>query len=177
MNRRNQAIPCPNPSPLGSLATSELVLVTTLRLWVMAACGPAERNLGLHWYEGLAAAGLSEKGSMAFHELMEAIVPAAHEPLDFRPMYCRLLGRDEGRVLQTIGLLQQNRKKAAASALSDWMPPAACRLAGTHALILAEELLLTGLTLPLRGEETIIGVDQPARHSGVRAAQTSSLLH
>jgi len=177
MNHRKQTLPGPDATPLGTLTTPELVLVTTLRLWVTAACGPADQNMGIHWYEGLATAGVSEKGSMAFHELMEAMVLAAHEPLDFRPMHCRLLGRDEGRVLRIIGLLQHNRKNAAASTLSDWIPPAACRRAGTHAILLAEELLLASLTLPLRGEETLLRVDRPDRHSGAIAVRASTLLH
>ncbi|MBK9131495.1 MAG: hypothetical protein IPM20_07680 [Gammaproteobacteria bacterium] len=177
MNHRKQTLPDPDATPQGTLTTPELVLVTTLRLWVTAACGPAERNMGIHWYEGLATAGVSEKGSMAFHELMEAIVLATYEPLDFRPMHCHLLGRDERRVLRIIGLLQHNRKNAAASALSDWIPPTACRRAGTHALLLAGELLLAGLTLPLCGEETLLGVDRPDRHSGATAVRASTLIH
>ncbi len=68
MSRSNHSAPYPDATPLKSLAASELVLVTTLRLWVAAACGPNERNSGIRWYDGLAAAGVSEEGAMAFHE-------------------------------------------------------------------------------------------------------------
>lgn len=178
MIRSNHALAYPDATPLKTLATPELVLVTTLRLWVAAVCGPVdERNPDNLWYSGLAAAGVSEEGSMAFHELMEAIVLATSVPLDFRPAHCKLLGRDEGRLLQTVSLLQRNRKLEAASILSDWMPPAGCRLAGTHALLLAEVLVQAGLTMPLRGGEVRAGGDRSPRKPAQVTARTSTLVH
>lgn len=177
MSRSKHSAAYPDATPLKSLVTPELVLVTTLRLWVVAACGPGERNPGIHWYDGLAAAGVPEEGSMAFHELMETLVLATSEPLDFRPTHCRLLGRDEGRLLRTIGLLQHNRKNEAASVLSGWMPPAGCRLAGSHALLLAEGLSQAGLTMPLRDAETIPGGERPVRQPAPVAARASTLVH
>ncbi|MGE0371444.1 MAG: hypothetical protein AB7Q01_06100 [Gammaproteobacteria bacterium] len=175
MSRADFKSPYPAVTHLLRLGTPELVLVMTLRLWFAAAFGPATRETAFHWQDGLGAAGVSKEGSMAFHELMEAIVLETRKPLDFRPRHCPHLGRDEGRLLQIISLLQHGGRSVTTAILSAWMSPSASRIASKLALRLAEELTQAGLTLPSRS--VIISCDDGSSCSTPLADPTSMHLH
>jgi hypothetical protein len=157
---------------LRDLDTAELVIVSTLRLWIAAVCGPLRHDTA-NWYDGLAAAGVTEQPAMAFHEMMEAIVAGVSGPLDFRPRPCRHLGRDESRVLDLLRLLQHNCRCEAAQLLTGWMPAASRRVTGNLALRLAEGLRQAGLILPPRsGKHAGATVTPGQPHAAMRSPDT-----
>lgn len=175
MSCSNFKSPCPAVTHLLRLGTPELVLVMTLRLWFAAASGPAARETSFHWHDGLGAAGVSKKGMMAFHELMEAIVLETRKPLDFRPRHCPHLSRDEGRLLQIIRLMQHGGRTDTVAILSAWISPIGRRIAGKLALRLSEELTHAGLTLSSRS--VIISYDDDGTCSTPPADRISMHLH
>jgi len=135
-------------TPFHWLTTSELLVMTTLRLWAMPHRDPDRKHPD--WREGLQAAGLGTDGVEAFDLLLRMVVCTTLRPLDVRCPGCPGVGLDEGLFLQTLLCLQQHREASAAALLADWMPPAAVRLAMPHARALAELLLDHGLTLDHR---------------------------
>jgi hypothetical protein len=84
---------------------------------------------------------------------MRVVAGAARRPLDLRPRLCRGLGRDEGRLLRLISLLQRDRRVEASAVLADLLPPAVVRLAARAAGELAAALAEAGLLVPLRHAE------------------------
>jgi hypothetical protein len=138
----------PPEMPLSGLKTSELLLVTTLRLWALNDCHPEQSRP--NWREGLAAARIDISVFSAFGGLMGTVAGAPLRPLDIRCMCSQFLGEDEALFLQAIALLQRHEERCAAVILSDWMPPAGVRLAMQPAHNLAAALLGAGLVIPLR---------------------------
>jgi len=132
---------------LFDLGTVELFVVTVLRLWV-AGYGDAARPA--EWPSAFRAAGVEPGGAPAFGSLMRIIAGAARRGLDMRATSCRGLGRDEGKMLHLVSLLQRDRRVEAAAILGDWLPPAAVRLAARHAGAFAAGLAQAGLVVPLR---------------------------
>ncbi len=156
----------PTDTPLATLNTAELLLVASLRLFALAHCDP---DGGPDWRGGLAASGAGRCAVPAFDALFGIVAAAAKRPLDVRCRHCPHLSRDEGRLLQTIGLLQHGRMFAARDVLSDWLPPAAVRLAILPAKGLASALMRARLFVPEPGA----GLEMPRRqtHRG------SALVH
>jgi hypothetical protein len=69
--------------------------------------------------------------------LMLVVAAAAHRPLDIREHPCRRLGRDEGKLLRLLILLQRDRVMEASAAPGDWRWRAATRIAARDAGMLA----------------------------------------
>ena len=114
-------------TPLGELRTAELLVVSSLRLWVLSHGGHARDQPD--WREGFRCARIGSAAAMGFDTVCHIVAAAALRNLDIRPLYCAHLGMDEGRFLCLLALLQCDRACDAESILSDWCPPAAVRLA------------------------------------------------
>ena len=132
-------------TPFERLTTSELLVMTTLRLWALPHRAPEQSHPD--WRGGLSAAGLGGDAVDSFDLLLRMVVCTTMRPLDVRCPGCPGLGLDEGIFLQALSHLQQRREASAANLLADWMPPAAVRLAMPHARTLARLLLDRGLLL------------------------------
>jgi hypothetical protein len=140
---------------LFDLCTAELFVVTVLRLWAAggADSAPPEYCQSEYWLGAFRAAGIAHGAVPAFGSLLRVVAGAARLPLDVRPRPCRWLGRDEGRLLRLISLLQRDRRVEASAVLADLLPPAAVRLAARAAGVLAAALAEAGLLVPLRHAE------------------------
>jgi hypothetical protein len=138
---------------LFDLGTVELFVVTVLRLWV---AGYGDAAWRAQWPSAFRAAGIEPGGAPAFGSLMRTIAGAAHRSLDMRATACRRLGRDEGKMLHLVSLLQRDRMVEAVAVLGDWLPPAAVRLAARHASAFAAGLAHAGLVVPLRHAQAAV---------------------
>ncbi|MEJ0025037.1 MAG: hypothetical protein WDN01_03320 [Rhizomicrobium sp.] len=137
--------------PLARLHTSELLLVTTLRLFAAAHCHP---DSGIDWRGGLAASGAGCCAVPAFDALFGIVAATARRSLDVRCRHCPSLSHDEGRLLQLVSLLQHGRAWEARDVLAGWLAPAAVRLAVFPAKGLAAALARADLVVPLRHRMT-----------------------
>lgn len=147
---------CPEPvydpdTRLISLSTAELLLVGTLRL--CARRSPETRGTDDDWSRGLVAAGLGDHGVPAFRSFLRIFATAALRPFEVRGQCCRVLGKDEARLLQVVSLLQRRETGAARQVLGDWLPPTAARLAVAPGREFATALLAAGLVIPVRHAE------------------------
>ncbi len=133
--------------PLARLRTSELLLVTTLRLFAAAHCHP---DGAIDWRGGLAASGAGCCAVPAFDALFGIVATTARRSLDVRCRHCPSLSHDEGRLLQLVSLLQHGRAWEARDILSGWLAPTAVRLAVLPAKGLAAALARADLVVPLR---------------------------
>lgn len=130
--------------PITRLNAAEMFLVAVLRLSVAPA------DLGADWRDGFRAAGIHNTGIPSFEALFSIIGVAARRCLDVRHIHCPILGLDEERLIQLVGFLQQAQPKQAFDILSDWLFPAAARMAIDPAKGLANALASVGLTIPMR---------------------------
>lgn len=89
-------------------------------------------------------------GWPAFDLLFTILAGEARRGLDMRCLKCRGLGRDEGRLLQALGFVQTGDEAGAAAILTDWLPPAAARLAMAPLARLAAAMSAAGLVIPAR---------------------------
>ena len=110
----------PQDMSLSHLNTAELVLTATVRLFALEA---RNEDYGLDWHEGLITVGVLPCAVVAFGVLLGAIVKSAGKRLDIRCPLCSSLGEDEGEILQTISLLQQQHFGEAYALLGKWFPP------------------------------------------------------
>lgn len=132
------------PLTILTLRTPERLLVTALRLfWAAPGDSP-------DWKGGLMAACGTEHGVEAFGAVCALMAAAAYRPLDIHGPGCFCVGCDEIRFLRVLGLLQREHVVEAAETLSEWLPPAAARLAFAPAQYLARALAEKRLHVPLR---------------------------
>jgi hypothetical protein len=103
--------------PLAGLKTAELLLLTTLRLWLAAH----RRAPVPDWRQGLAAAGLMEDGAPDFDMTLRILV-AGVRTLDSRPVGHPRLSADEARLLRLFGALQRGQTGEAVGMLQAWLP-------------------------------------------------------
>lgn len=136
---------------LSALTTAERLLVGTLRLFALPSS--SRRRDEADWSRGLAAAGVGDRGIAAFHRIFAVVATAGSRPLDVHRLACAVLGADEARLLQVIGLLQRGSRDGALAILSDWLPMAPARLATAAAGDLAMTLAKAGLIVPHRHRE------------------------
>jgi hypothetical protein len=136
---------------MNELGPAEVIVVAALRLWV----GGARRSAGplSDWRGILQIAGIADPGVTAFGCLMDIVAGTAIRTILVRPRFCRMLGCDEGRLLQLASLLQHGRGAVAAEILGEWLPPEAAALAERVAAVLAVALAEANLVLPLRHSE------------------------
>lgn len=130
--------------PLTHLSAAEMFLVAALRL----SAAPAD--LGSDWRDGFRAADIHNTGTPCFEALLSIVRVAARRCLDVRHIHCPILGLDEERFIQLVGFLQQAQSKQAFDILSDWLFPAAARMAIEPATGLANALTSAGLSIPMR---------------------------
>jgi hypothetical protein len=145
--------PCPPPlyapnTPLADLRTAELLLVAALRLWMAPYRDPG--SAAADWRAGFEAGGIDADGMASFDGLFRIVATTPRRALDVRCPRCAALGRDEGWLLQLIGMLQHGRLTEGTGILGDWLPMAPVRAALPVALTLARSFAVGGLMLPLR---------------------------
>jgi hypothetical protein len=138
-------------APLSELRTAELLLVTTLRLFALPWRAPGRPCPD--WRGGLLAADLDAGAITAFDTLFSIVTAGPRRPLDVRCPCRRMLGIDEGRLLQLVSLFQHGRWSLGEAILGDWLLPAPRRLAMSPAQGLAASLARGHLILPWRHPE------------------------
>jgi hypothetical protein len=102
--------------PLAGFKTAELLLLTTLRLWLAAHRRPNVPD----WRQGLAAAGLLEDGAPDL-EMALRILTAGVPTLDSRPAGHPRLSADEARLLRAFCALQRGETGEAVGILQIWL--------------------------------------------------------
>lgn len=137
--------------PIQELLTAELLLVSTLRLWVAPYRDP--EPVGADWRRGFEVARLPERASLAFDGLLRVLAIGAVRSLDIRCRRCPALGEDEALLLQLVALLQHARWGEAEAVLEDWLPTRIVPLALSPAKALATTLAAGGFVIPLRRAE------------------------
>ncbi len=151
---------------LSHLNTAELLLTATVRLYAVQARGGD--YTGLDWHEGLLSAGVRPCAVVAFGIVLDAIFSTSQKALDIRCPLCPDLGEDEGKILQVISLLQQQRFGEAHAILGNWLPPLeqSAMIAPTAHLALA--CAGHGLRVPWRSREEVVleYFDAPCSHPG-----------
>jgi hypothetical protein len=120
---------------LAELASPEVFVISSLRLWALPHCDPAREYPD--WERGFVQAGLGVLAASSFEALCRIIASAAPSGLSIHPMSCGHLGQDEARLLHTLWLLQRSRLAHAHVHLQDWCCPTAARLAIGPACTLA----------------------------------------
>jgi len=133
---------------LTDLRTAELLLVSTVRLFVAVGSEPTVPVRD--WRGGLKAAGVGREAGASFLSLFTFLAVTPRRPLDMRCLHCTTLGHDEALLLRMISLLQHNQCSEALEVLRDWLPPAAARMALLPAEGLAQALRTRGLIVPWR---------------------------
>lgn len=159
---------CPEPvyppnTPLSQLRTAELFVVAAVRLWAAPHRDP-DGAPHPDWREGFAAARLENDAAPDFDSLLQVVVAATQRPLDLRCIRCPHLGEDEAWLLQLVSLLQRNHAVAAQTILTQWLPPAAVRLAARFAAGFAATLRTAGLVVAPRPALSALG--HRFRHDG-----------
>ena len=113
-----------DPWDVASLATADLFLLQSVRLWA----APRE---GADWRRGFLAAGIGGDGVVAFDRAMGALAAGARPRLALHGACCRGVARDEARLLGIVAALQQGRLHAAVASLRRRWPENVVR----HALV------------------------------------------
>ena len=134
--------------PLAGFKTAELLLLTTLRLWLAAH----RRADAPDWREGLAAAGLMEDGGPDFDMTLRILIAGARQ-LDSRPAGHPRLSADEARLLRLFGALQRGETGDAVGILQAWLPSKPLRWLLRYARSFVGVMAVQKLTLPDRKEE------------------------
>lgn len=151
---------------LSELRTTELLLLTTLRLFVESAHSPTPRD----WCEGLAAANVPQEGMDGLAMLFRIIAAAPRRQLAVACIHCPYVCPDEGLFLQLIASLQQRNFKDAGEILLNWVAPAAARHAIPYVQLLADGLAEQGYLMPRRS-------GMPGHFAEVSAYSSHSYLH
>jgi hypothetical protein len=148
---------CPPQSRIvDSLTAAERFMVWSLRQWVEGWRDGVPDSRSLR--EGFAVA-YAPDGLAPFDAMMRAVVAGTRRQLDVRCLRCRFVSDDENLFINLVAAGQRDRDDLLASALEEFVAPAAARLATAGALALAGTLTAAGLLLPLN---EIPGVAQAA---------------
>jgi len=134
--------------PLAGLKTAELLLLTTLRLWLAAR----RRADVPDWRQGFAAAGLIEDGAADFDMTLRILVAGVRR-LDGRPAGHPRLSTDEARLLCLFGALQRGETGAAVGILQAWLPSKPLRWLLRYARSFVGVMAARRLILPDRTAE------------------------
>jgi hypothetical protein len=118
----------------------------------------------------LLSAGLDENALRAFECLFGIVAAAPRRSVEIFCPCRQTLGRDEGRLLQLISLLQRARHSEGEAILDDWLPPAAGRMAIGPALDLAGSLARERLIVPWRHPEAARLAHAEMAHANRRLA-------
>jgi hypothetical protein len=157
--------------PLAGFKTADLVLLTTLRLWLAT-----HRRVAVpDWRRGLAAAGLADDGAPDLDMALRILIAGVRQ-LDSRETAHPRLSADEARLLRLFGALQYGDTGEAVEILQAWLPSKPLRWLMRHARSFVGVMASQRLILPDR-----MGADQP--HFALRASANafldrgSTLLH
>ena len=131
--------------PLAGFKTAELLLLTTLRLWLAAHSRAAVPD----WRRGLAAAGLAEDGAPDLDMTLRILIAGVRE-LDSRGTAHPRLGADEARLLRLFGALQHGDTGEAVEILQAWLPSRPLRWLLRYARNFADVMAMQKLILPDR---------------------------
>lgn len=144
---------------LAALEEHERGVVTALRLWVSAYRQNQDALAAVrqHFEHRFNAPGAlwgdrrsGDAAGLSLHAVLRNTTLAASRPVDVRCPACPGLSPDEARLLEALAWLQRDLGEPAATALGDWLPPAALRLSLAPARGLAQGLLAAEQLLPLR---------------------------
>jgi hypothetical protein len=92
------------------------------------------------WRAGFAHMHIDRDGEASFDALFGLVGASAIRSIDIRCKRCPHLGEDEGRLLQLVCLLQDDRLAEAAAILGDWLPAGTVRQAVGPAQVFAARL-------------------------------------
>jgi hypothetical protein len=142
----------PKPAHAGDTAIARLdpterLLLLALRLWAAPYVDPTELSAP-DWRHCLASLRVTGYASCQVAAFFDVLTNALDRPFRVRRPDCPLMGADEGRLLQALGLLQRNRREDAAAVLALWLPPSAISVVATYGRLVATALSDRDLTLP-----------------------------
>jgi hypothetical protein len=162
---------CATDAPIADLQPAELFVICLARLWVLHDRDPDA--VPADWRAGFAHMHIDRDGEASFDTLFGLVAASAIRSIDIRCKRCRHLGEDEGRLLQLVCLLQDDRLAEAAPILGDWLPAGTVRQAVGPAQVFAARLAARGLSISLRDAEAA----GRSVEIGVHAAYASRLRH
>jgi hypothetical protein len=132
---------------LGALQTSELFMLSAVRLWCSAEGTPCRRALVRN---GFHAVNLGCAEYLRFEEVMSAVTAGAKRPFTAAASCCAPLMHDEAWLLECLALIQHHRSSETTELLSALLPAAAVRVAVEALDGLAAALAGVGLHLRVR---------------------------
>jgi hypothetical protein len=159
-----------SPQQLSELGTTELFVLSSLRLWFLAHCD--KERAYPDWREAFETASIGKRGTWGFDRLCRIVGTTTQRSLDVHWLNCARVGEYESSLLLTLGFLQNNQLGAAEITLLEWCPPTAVRLALEAGQALVTALESHGLLIPIREYETI----RPQAPS-IQVPSGSALLH
>lgn len=135
---------------LTELGTTELFVVSALRLWALPHCDA--QRIYPDWRRGFHGCGLGALGASRFEALCRVLAAAAPASLCIHTLHCTQLGADEAQLLHTLWLLQQRQLAHAHTHLQGWRCATAARLAigpaSTFALLLQSQRMRVAFRHP-----------------------------
>ena len=141
-----------SPQLLCELGTAELFVLSSLRLWFLSHCDRDHEYPD--WRQAFQAANISARGTWGFDRLCCIVGTTTLRSLDVHWLQCARVGEYEACLLRALGHLQLDQLEAAETALLEWCPPAAARLALEAAHALAAALQTHCLLIPVRALDT-----------------------
>lgn len=132
---------------LGALQTSELFILSAVRLWCNSEGAPCRRALVRN---GFHAVNLGRAKYAQFEELMGAITAGAKRPFTTALSCCAPLMHDEAWLLECLAFIQHHRSSETTELLAVLLPPAAAQAAAKALDGLAAALAGVGLHLRVR---------------------------
>jgi hypothetical protein len=124
-----------DPWDLGSLATADLFLLQSIRLW--CGRGGATPDSPRDWRRGFLAAGIDGSGVVAFDGAMALLAEGARPRLRVHAPCCRHVARDEAVILGLVREAQAGKASEIAARMRRRWPDAVARLALPDILRLA----------------------------------------
>lgn len=154
MTCQSLSIGYPVDLAVNELRTAESLVLVSFRLWALCHA----RDVCTHvpsWHAGLRAAGMEAAARQLFDPLLGVIFASSRRPIEVHRSSCYGISRDEGQFLTCIALYQHQQMERADSVLSEWLPPAAARVAASLGMRFAAAMEVGRLLLPLRRADAI----------------------
>ncbi|WP_119421443.1 hypothetical protein [Desertibaculum subflavum] len=150
---------CPGGPSFRAQRFAAQFAIWATRIWVAAVKRHESPSPMLD--QAFAAAGAAP-ALPHLHGLLRTLATAASRQIDIRCPNCTSVSPDEAALIQLIDAFQRGAFGEAAMLLSDWLPPAAVRLAIDQASALAAALAEADLGMSMRDASTARAGGAPA---------------
>lgn len=150
---------CPGGPSFRAQSFAAQFAIWATRIWVAAVKRHESPSPMLD--QAFAAAGAAP-ALPHLHSLLRTVATAALRSIDIRCPSCAYVSPDEAALVRLIDAFQRGALGEAAMLLSDWLPPAAARLAIDQARALATALAEAELSMRMRDVPMARGGGAPA---------------